>query len=169
MNSSSPIPMLIMVKPSWLHTTTMSFANSFTALASPAPASSPVPSFGNSSTLAGSKHSYSPTQSLLSAPQVPSAVSKAPPASHPSCRTHSDYSVFNILNIFWSCYFINCKHLILNVLSAIKDLDGWFTWVDFLPTFCYHCDLQLKCCSYLFAVPVQRSVQLVPCLSLITA
>jgi hypothetical protein len=47
----------------------------------------------------------------------------------------SEYSVFNVLDLFQSCWYIYHKHLITNILSAIRDSDGQFTWVDFMPTF----------------------------------
>jgi hypothetical protein len=43
--------------------------------------------------------------------------------------------VFDILNIFQSCWFIDHKDLIANILLAMRDADGQFTWVDFLPAF----------------------------------
>jgi hypothetical protein len=47
-------------------------------------------------------------------------------------------SVFDILNVFRSRWFLNRDHLIANVLSAQKAEDGRYTWVDFLPPFHTH-------------------------------
>jgi hypothetical protein len=102
-------------------------SNSFATLASPAIAPSIVPPFRESSILAGSKCSHSPSSSL------PIAL-KALPANKPRWQD-SDHSVFNVLNIFQSQWFIHRKHLIANVLSATKDSDGQLTWVDFMPVF----------------------------------
>ena len=47
-------------------------------------------------------------------------------------------SVFDVLNVFRSRWFLNRDHLIANVLSAQKAEDGQYTWVDFLPPFHTH-------------------------------
>ena len=47
-------------------------------------------------------------------------------------------SVFDVLNVFRSRWFLNRDHLIANVLSAQKAEDGRYTWVDFLPPFHTH-------------------------------
>jgi hypothetical protein len=56
-------------KPSCFHTT-MSSANLFAALASPAPVATPTPSFRDSSSILGSKHPCSPSSLPLKAPRV---------------------------------------------------------------------------------------------------
>jgi hypothetical protein len=50
----------------------------------------------------------------------------------------SKMSVFDIMNIFHSQWFINKDHLIANILSAQKDKGSQFTWVDFMPPFHTH-------------------------------
>ena len=64
------------------------------------------------------------------------APPKAMMASNPRLQD-SDYLVFNFLNIFQSCWVINCEHLIANILLATRDADGQCMWVDFLPAFTY--------------------------------
>jgi hypothetical protein len=102
--------------------TTMSSANSFAALASPAPVVTPTPPFGAGSSLLGSRHPCSPS---LSPPKAP----WAPPVPLPidNVKDGSEYSVFDIQNIFCACWFINRDHLIANVLSATQDNEGCFT------------------------------------------
>jgi hypothetical protein len=110
--------------------TTMSSANSFAALATPAPATTPIPPFGAGSSILGSKCPCSPSSSppkVPWAPPVPLPVDNVPDGS--------EYSVFDIQNIFYHRWFINRDHLIANVLSATKDNDSRFVWVDFLPQF----------------------------------
>jgi hypothetical protein len=110
--------------------TTMSSANSFAALTSPAPVVTPTPPFGDGFSILGSKRPRSPSSSPPKAPW-------APPVSLPVDKVPdgSEYSVFNIQNMFRHCWFINRDHLIANVLSATQDDEGCFTWVDFLSQF----------------------------------
>jgi hypothetical protein len=64
-----------------------------------------------------------------------------PPASSPPTSGLGDGvepSVFDVLNIFRSRWFLNRDHLIVNILSAQKAEDGRYTWVDFLPPFHTH-------------------------------
>jgi hypothetical protein len=133
----------------------MSSHNSFAALASSlttnpfirssTPAPTPVAPSMESAILKGTKCSCSSTQSPLP-PRVPPAPPQATPASKPRLQD-SDYSVFDVLNIFWSCWFINREHRIANTLSATRDLDGRFMWVDFLPAF--HTSLVKRMCTLL--------------------
>jgi hypothetical protein len=120
----------------------MSSANSFTALASPAPVATPTPPFGAGSSLLGSKRPHSPSSSPPKAPWAPPV-----PLSVDNAKDGSEYSVFNIQNIFHHRWFINCDHLITNVLSATRDNEGRFTWVDFLPQF--HTSLIKRMCTLL--------------------
>jgi hypothetical protein len=121
----------------------MSSHNSFAALAlssianpfirSSTPAPTPATPSVESVILRGSKCPRLSTQ-LPTLPRAALTPPKAMPASSPRPQD-SYYSVFDVLNIFRSYWFINCKHLIANTLSATRDLDGRFTWVDFLPVF----------------------------------
>jgi hypothetical protein len=47
----------------------------------------------------------------------------------------SDYSVFNILNLFWAWWFLLQESLIKNIIVAQKDTDGAFSWVEFTPQY----------------------------------
>ena len=49
-----------------------------------------------------------------------------------------ELSLFDILNIFWTCWFLNWDHLIANILSAQKSDEGRYSWVDFQPPFHTH-------------------------------
>src|SRR5579863_2632758 len=107
-----------------------------------------------------SKRLFSPTSPPPAAKRVqkarlpPSAPSPSPPSSKPSGASvvgvdpDAIPSVFDILNIFRSRWFLNKDHLIANVLSAQRDADGRLCWVDFLPPFHTHL--------------VQRALALVP-------
>jgi hypothetical protein len=110
--------------------TTMSSANLFAALATPAPAITSTPPFRAGLSILGSKR---PCPLLSLPPKAP----WAPPVPLPvdNVPDGSEYSVFDIQNIFCYCWFINCNHLIANILSATKDNDGQFIWVDFLSQF----------------------------------
>src|SRR5579863_557698 len=84
-------------------------------------------------------------------PSLPSPsppLSKPPGASDGGVDPDAIPSVFDILNIFRSRWFLNKDHLIANVLSAQRDADGRLCWVDFLPPFHTHL--------------VQRALALVP-------
>jgi len=49
-------------------------------------------------------------------------------------RPLDDLSVFNILNLFWACWFLNHKHLLSLILSAVKGRENnKVTWIDLLP------------------------------------
>jgi hypothetical protein len=50
-----------------------------------------------------------------------------------SLPEHAKLSVFNILNIFWHCWFISVDHLRTTVLLAQKAKDGKISWVEFTP------------------------------------
>jgi hypothetical protein len=56
----------------------------------------------------------------------------------PAPKAVDELSVFDILNIFCKRWFINKDHLTVNVLSAQKDEDRRFSWVDFSPPFHTH-------------------------------
>jgi hypothetical protein len=128
----------------------MSSANLFAALASPAPVATPTPPFGAGSSLLGSKRPRSPSASPPKAPWAPPV-----PLPVPAAPDTKDYSVFDIQNIFRCHWFINHNHLIANVLSATRDNEGRFTWVDFLPQF--HTLLIKRMCTLLPpAVAVSR-------------
>jgi hypothetical protein len=133
----------------------MSSHNSFAALASflttnpfirsSTPAPTPVAPSVESAILKGTKRPRSSTQ-LLTPPRAPPAPPQATPASNPRLQD-SDNLVFDVLNIFRSRWFINREHLIANTLSATRDSDGRFTWVDFLPAF--HTSLVKRMCTLL--------------------
>jgi hypothetical protein len=117
-------------------------ANLFAALASPAPVATPTPPFRVGSSLLGTKRPHSSSLSPLKAswaPPVPLPDDNAPDGSK--------YSVFDIQNIFRCRWFINYDHLIANVLSATRDGEGRFTWVNFLPQF--HTLLIKRMCTLL--------------------
>ena len=60
-----------------------------------------------------------------------------PPVPMPSTTSTTiiDYlSVFDILNLFRACWFLNHKHLLSLVLSTVKgDKNNDITWIDLLP------------------------------------
>jgi hypothetical protein len=155
----------------------MSSYNSFAALASfsttnpfirsPTPAPTPVAPSVEPAILKGTKRPHSSTQSPM-LPRAPPAPPQATPASNPRPQD-SDYSVFDVLNIFRSRWFINCEHLIANTLSAMRDSDGQFTWVDFLPAF--HTSLVKRMCTLLppgFTVARSKRVLFVFILEILT-
>ena len=81
-----------------------------------------------------------PSKWAKKTPQPPPAP-PPPPASSPPTSGPGDGeepSVFDVLNIFHSHWFLNRDHLIANVLSAQKAEDGRYTWVDFLLPFHTH-------------------------------
>jgi len=56
-----------------------------------------------------------------------------------------DPSVFNVLNIFQACWFLNHEHLLSLVLSTIKGGDNnKVTWIDLLPQAHSHLLCQAK-------------------------
>ena len=71
-----------------------------------------------------------------SPPAPPPPPASSPPTSGPG--DGMEPSVFDVLNIFRSRWFLNRDHLIVNVLSAQKAEDGQYTWVDFLSPFHTH-------------------------------
>ena len=71
-----------------------------------------------------------------SPPAPPPPPASSPPTSGPGDGVEP--SVFDVLNVFRSHWFLNRDHLIANVLSAQKAEDGRHTWVDFLPPFHTH-------------------------------
>ena len=84
--------------------------------------------------------SPSPSKWAKKTPPSPPAP-PPPPASSPPTLEPGDGkepSVFDVLNIFCSHWFLNRDHLITDVLSAQKAEDGRYTWVDFLPPFYTH-------------------------------
>ena len=46
--------------------------------------------------------------------------------------------MFDVLNVFRQCWFLNRDHLITNILSTQKDESGHLMWVNFQPTFHTH-------------------------------
>src|SRR6266850_578690 len=58
--------------------------------------------------------------------------------SVPSAALGDGPSVFQVLNIFRCCWFLNRDHLIANILSAQKDESDRIFWVDFQPAFHTH-------------------------------
>ena len=71
-----------------------------------------------------------------SPPAPPPPPASSPPTSGPG--DGMEPSIFDVLNVFRSRWFLNRDHLIANVLSAQKAEDGRYTWVDFLPPFHTH-------------------------------
>ena len=54
-------------------------------------------------------------------------------------------SVFDILNLFQACWFLNCRHLLSLVLSAVKGRDNnKVTWINLLPQAQSHLLCQAK-------------------------
>jgi hypothetical protein len=101
----------------------MSSYNSFAALASPAPP------FRENTLFLGSKRPHFSSSSPLTASQQSVMVDTS------ALDAIDKYLVFDILNIFHYHWFIACEHLTANVLSATRDDNGCFIWVDFLPQF----------------------------------
>jgi len=58
--------------------------------------------------------------------------------SVPSVVPDNGPSVFQVLNIFRRCWFLNRDHLIANILSTQKDESDKIFWVDFQPAFHTH-------------------------------
>ena len=73
---------------------------------------------------------------VISSPAMPSTTS-APIIDHPS--------VFNVLNLFRACWFLNCKHLISLILATVKGSDNNdITWINLLPNLHTHLLCQAK-------------------------
>jgi hypothetical protein len=127
----------------------MSSYNPFAVLASPASAMSSAltaPAAGPPSL--GSKRPRLSSPPPLTVPQPLRATTPVPEVTTSTPVPEAiDYSVFDILNIFRRRWFINHDHLIANVLSATRDDDGRFVWVDFLPQF--HTSLIKRMCTLL--------------------
>src|SRR6266850_613573 len=88
-----------------------------------------------------------PSKRARQAPPSPPAPPRpSPPAVIPPVPVHTqlvvnddcELSVFDILNVFWTRWFLNWDHLIANVLSAQKSNEGRYSWVDFQPPFHTH-------------------------------
>ena len=67
----------------------------------------------------------------------------SPPSTGPACPPplgvkEDGPSIFDVLNIFRHCWFLNWDHLIANFLSAQKNKHGKIIWVDFQPPFHTH-------------------------------
>src|SRR6267142_6140672 len=73
-----------------------------------------------------------------SRPLTPTVVPPITVHTKPVVSDNCELSVFNILNIFRTCWFLHWDHLIANALSAQKDDEGHYTWVDFQPPFHTH-------------------------------
>src|SRR6267142_2078937 len=71
-------------------------------------------------------------------PSTPAVVPPVPVQTKPGVSDAHELSVFDILNIFRSRWFLNRDHLIANVLSAQKSDEGRYSWVDFQPPFHTH-------------------------------
>ena len=102
-------------------------------------------------TFGSAPHTPTPHRPTLSSPPVPKRAKvrkddpppapPPPPVLSPPTLEPGDGvepSVFDVLNIFRSHWFLNRDHLIANILSAWKAEDGQYTWVDFLPPFHTH-------------------------------
>ena len=87
--------------------------------------------------------------------------------SVPSAALGDGPSVFQVLNIFRCCWFLNRDHLIANILSAQKDESDRIFWVDFQPAFHTHlirwaltllpplCPVAKgKCCMFVFILEI---------------
>ena len=75
---------------------------------------------------------------------MPSTAS-APIVNHP---------VFNVLNLFRACWFLNCKHLMSLILAAVKGGDNNdITWIDLLPSAHTHLLCQAKALAFPWHMP----------------
>jgi hypothetical protein len=66
---------------------------------------------------------------------------------------NADLSVFDILNIFWHCWFLSAGHLRAQALSAQRAENGKFFWVKFAPQFHAHL---VKCAVALVPWPMLK-------------
>ena len=77
-----------------------------------------------------------------SLPEVLPVADPPPPSwaqpREPAVDDSDDLSVFDILNIFWRCWFLSWQHLVDSALSAQKDKDNSFSWVEFTSQFHSH-------------------------------
>src|SRR6267142_2233820 len=71
-------------------------------------------------------------------PLTPATIPPVPVHTQPVVSDDRELSIFDILNVFWTCWFLNRDHLIANVLSAQKSDEGCYSWVDFQPPFHTH-------------------------------
>src|SRR6267142_3700597 len=71
-------------------------------------------------------------------PSTPASVPPVPVHTQPVVSDDRELSVFDILNVFRTRWFLNRDHLIANVLSAQKSDEGRYSWVDFQPPFHTH-------------------------------
>src|SRR6267142_5862183 len=71
-------------------------------------------------------------------PSTPTAVPPVPAHTMPVVSDNHELSIFDILNIFWTRWFLHQNHLIANALFTQKDDEGHYTWVDFQPPFHTH-------------------------------
>ena len=78
----------------------------------------------------------------LGLPEVLPVADPPPPSRaqprEPVVDDSDDLSVFDILNIFRRCWFLSWQHLVDSALSAQKDEDNSFSWVEFTPQFHSH-------------------------------
>jgi len=77
-----------------------------------------------------------PSALLSCAPISDHAQGRARPsvAQTPSLAAVDVYSIFNVLNIFCACWFVNCAHLLSLALFAQKAGKGnEVSWVEFSP------------------------------------
>jgi hypothetical protein len=65
---------------------------------------------------------------------MPPRVITGPRMQQPLSR-QSDYSVFDVLNIFRAQWFLSQDSIIKNIISAQKDPDGTYTWVKLTPQY----------------------------------
>src|SRR6267142_2905504 len=79
-----------------------------------------------------------PSPPAPSCPLMPTIVPPILVHTKPVVSDDHELSVFDILNIFWTHWFLNRDHLIANVLSAQKSEEGRYSWVDFQPPFHTH-------------------------------
>src|SRR6267142_815251 len=71
-------------------------------------------------------------------PSTPAVIPPIPVHTKPVVSDDRELSLFDILNIFWTRWFLNQDHLIANVLFAQKSAEGRYSWVDFQPPFHTH-------------------------------
>src|SRR6266850_382255 len=71
-------------------------------------------------------------------PLMPGVVPPVLVHTKPVVSDDCELSVFDVLNIFWTHWFLNQDYLIANILSAQKSDEGCFSWVDFQPLFHTH-------------------------------
>src|SRR6267142_1814403 len=70
-----------------------------------------------------------PSPPAPSCPSMPTVVPPIPVHTKLVVSDDRELSVFNILNIFRTRWFLNRDHLIANTLSAQKDDEGRYSWL----------------------------------------